>query len=226
MCAWNTSISLRRSKEIDDASYDLWLRPDILCKPKFVKRNDHVLYETRCVKENNVNEIPDSFHESEEKRTEVGTSEHLSEEESASTEADDNAVQREWKDTEVQTELQETPRYSGEPPREKTAEAEVQTEIQELLPLSEEDDSQCAPALSLSEPRAAPDEQTPEPLVPSTLMQAYLGSADQYDGVLPKDKQGLLELRAKVALELMWVNQAIASRRKYLEFMDSLNADS
>ncbi|KAL5493287.1 hypothetical protein EMCRGX_G014441 [Ephydatia muelleri] len=183
----------------DDTCYDLWPRADILCKPTFIQHKD-------------ADEVSTSFQESEECLTEVDASEYLRER-LASVEAK-NEVQRESKETEVQTEPQQPPHFLGKAHREgtfETKEAEIQTELQPLLVLD-------------SKPRKVPESQpTPEPPI---VMETYLGTAQQQDMELPKDKETLLELRAKVAMELMWVNQAIASRKKYLQLKESLDVNS
>ena len=191
--------------EGDDTCYDLWPRADILCKPTFIQHKD-------------ADEVSTNFQESEECLTEVDASEYLRER-PASVEAK-NEVQRESKETEVQTEPQQPPHFLGKAHREgtfETKEAEIQTELQPLLVLDSSQRSYCdspqsVPGVHFSEPRKVPESQpTPEPPI---VMETYLGIAQQQDMELPKNKETLLELRAKVAMELMWVNQAIASRKK------------
>ena len=192
--------------EGDDTCYDLWPRADILCKPTFIQHKD-------------ADELSRSFQESEECLTEVDASEYLRER-LASVEAK-NEVQRESKETEVQTEPQQPPHFLGKAHREgtfETKEAEMQTELQPLLVSDSSQSSYCdspepvRTGVHFSEPHKVPESQpTPEPPI---VMETYLDTAQQQDMELPKDKETLLELRAKVAMELMWVNQAIASRKK------------
>ena len=178
--------------EGEGASYYLWSRPDILCKPKFTEQKDSDV-------------VTPYFEQSEENLIEPGvdTSE-LSRSQLASEETE-NKVQCERKEIEVQTEPQPSPHFPGAVQRDEkfeTREAEVQTELPQLAPPLEKQ-----PDPHMSE---CPDTHHDPPV----FMETYLGTLQQPAMELPKDKEALLELRAKVAMELMWVNQAITSRQK------------
>ena len=185
-----------------DVSYDLWSRPDILCKPKFAgqKNSDAAL---TC------------FEQTEGRLTEVDTPEHPSRGR-LDSEEDQDEVQYDRKDIEVQTEPQPSPHALDEMQSEEmfeTREAEVQTDVLLSSPSAEELRT-CSHSVPDYPPPCLDRQPENSPDVPPIVMETYLGTSQQPDMELPKDKEALLELRAKFAMELMWVNQAIASRKK------------